>query len=252
MRRILLTISLLLAPFAGAQTITYTGANCTGNASSAAASCTLNASGAVGDLLVIVSKSSSATNSVTAALTFSATSSCSSPTQVVAPTWQSNGGAHFSATMFACVITTAGANVPVVTWTGVDGTFTDIAVATYHTTTSWKSTFTDQTATNIAATSTASCPTGTTSTTNNATDLVLALCTNFNAGQTWGTLSGYTNRANSSRNTTGWYDTSVTVTGAQSATVPLSASDYGLGMIVAFASNSGGAASLGRGQAVIF
>ena len=230
--------ALLLASGGGGATISYAGAACVGNASAASGSCTMGASGAIGDLLIVISKTSATSSTPTAAMTFSGTASCVSPTQVIAPIWQSNGtGGHFIAAMFGCIITTAGARSPVVTWVGADGTFTDIAVATYHTSTSWKSTFVDRTATNIAATSSTSCPTGTTAATTNAADLIVAVCMNFNVAETWGSLAGFTNRASSSRNTSGWYDKSVSATGTQTATVPLSAADFGLGMIAAFASN---------------
>jgi hypothetical protein len=221
-----------------APTITYGSTACVNNASAASANCPMSGSVAVGDLLVVVSKTESATSGTTAAMSFADIVSCSSPTQVIpASTFQSNGSGHFSTAMFACIVTTAGAATPIVTWTGGDAGFTDIAVATYHTTNSWKTTFVDQTASSVAATVTTGCPTGTTATTTNANDLIVATCQNFNVGETWGTLSGFTNRGNSSRNTVGWYDKSVSATGTQSTTIPLSSTDVGIGMIAAFASN---------------
>jgi hypothetical protein len=165
--------------------------------------------------------------------TFSGTSSCT-PTQVVAPITQSNGG-PFRITISACIITTAGANTPVITWTV--GNFTDIEAFTVHTTNTWKTTFLDQTQNNIQATTSTSCPTGTTAATTTANDFILATCDTFTAGQTWGALAGFTQYATVSRNTAGTYYKVVTSTGTQSTTVPLSATDFGVGIIVAFASN---------------
>ena len=187
--------ALLFAGGGTLATITYAAAHCVGSTSTATASCALAASGAVGDLLVLASKSSTVVNTATAAVSFSGTASCSSPTQVIAPQWQPNGSGHFSAVLFACIITTAGATTPAVTWTGGDGSFTDIVAGTYHTTASWKSTFVDKSASNIVVTASTGCPTGTTAATTNANDLIVATCNNFNVAETWGTLAGFTNRA---------------------------------------------------------
>jgi len=232
-------VVLLAAPMVGAQTITYTGAACTGHSSSVTASCTLVAPASAGDLEVITSKSSSNTASVTAVLTFSDTVSCSTPKQVISPgaaTWQTNGGGHFIITMFACIVSSAGAASPVVTWFGTDATFTDIKVATYHTATSWASHLVDKVATNKETTSSTSCSTGTTAATANPNDLIVAVCDNYNVQESWDTLSGFTSRPASSTSTSGWYDTTVSSTGTQTANIPFSSSDAGAGMIVAFAS----------------
>jgi hypothetical protein len=224
----------------GGPTITLTSAVCTGNAASLTVNCTLGASAAVGDLLLILTKSSSLVGTATVAYSFTGTASCT-PTAILAPgtaTFQSNGSGHFITAMAGCIITTAGANVPQAVWTGADASFSDIEVGVYHTTNTWKTTFLDQISTpNIATATATTCPTGTTASTTNANDLIIATCQVFNVGQTWGTLSGFTSRAALERNTTGWYDKSVTSTGTQTATVPLSVTDFGLGFIVAFASN---------------
>jgi hypothetical protein len=67
--------------------------------------------------------------------------------------------------------------------------------------------------------------------------LVIAVCQVFNAGQTWGALAGFTQQSSASRNTTGFYWKPVTSTGTQTATIPLSTTDFGLGFIVALKSN---------------
>jgi hypothetical protein len=160
-------------------------------------------------------------------------------TSLLAPdatTWQDNGSGHFITSASGCIITATGTNTPVATWTGTDGSFTDIEAFTISTTSTWKSTFLDTVLAAKATTSTTACP-ATAITTTNANDFVVAVCQVFNAGQTWGTLSGYTNAATASRNTTGIYYKSVSATGSQTATVPLSAADYGLSFIISFASN---------------
>jgi hypothetical protein len=154
--------------------------------------------------------------------------------------------------MYGCIITTGGANTPVATWTLTTASFTDVMAAVYHTTGTWNSTFIDQSAISLNNTSTTTCPTGTTAATTNAHDLLVAICLNFNVGETWGALSGYTNRAGSSRNTSAWYDSTTSTTGTQSTTIPLSSTDFSLGMIAAFASSGGGGGSAPRSKAVIF
>ena len=78
--------------------------------------------------------------------------------------------------------------------------------------------------------------TGTTAATSNPNDLIVAVCDNYNVQESWDTLPGFTSRPASSTSTTGWYDTTVTSTGTQTANIPLSSSDVGAGMIAAFAS----------------
>jgi hypothetical protein len=219
--------------------ISYTGVGCATSATSASASCTLSAAGAVGDLLIINSKASSSSSTASAAVSFSGTAPCASTTTVIAPsfsTFQSNGGG-FIAAMYACIITTASTATPKVTWTGGNGFVSSITVATYHTGTSWKTTFVDQTNTNVSSSSLGSCSTGTTSVTTNAVDLVVAICMNADNSQTWRALAGFTNRAASSLSFTGWYDRYVSTKSAQTALIPFSSADYSVGMIAAFASN---------------
>lgn len=226
-------------PPAGPPTITVTSALCPPNGVAAATtSCTLGAAGVVGDLLILKSKSSATVaGGVGPVWSFSGTASCS-PVEIVPPALQPNGAGIFAVEEAACIVTTGGVTTPVVTWGGA-GTagFVDIEAFTVHTTNSWKTTFVDQIATNAAATTGVTCPTGTTPATTTANDFILATCDVFNATQTWGALTGYTQYAAVSRNTAGAYYKVVTSTGAQTTAVPLSATDFGLGIIVAFASN---------------
>lgn len=220
----------------GGPTITVTSTVlCVGTGASNTANCTLGASGTAGDLLIVRSKTGS-TVAGTVAWSFSATSSCTLTT-VNAATFQANGGGTFTVASAGCIITTAGANIPIATWAGSSGGFTDIEAFTVHTTNTWKTTFVDQVASNIGTTTSTSCPTGTTTATTTANDFILATCDVFNVGQTWGALALYTQYVAASRNTAGIYYQVVISTGPQSTTVPLSASDFGVGMIAAFASN---------------
>lgn len=220
--------------------ITYTGVSCTASATGRVASCALSASGAVGDLLVVASKSSSTTSAVGAALSFSGTASCASPAAVISPsssTWE-NVGTQFITAMHACVITTAGATTPVITWTGTTGANTVIQVATYHTVSSWRTSFVDQTISNVTTSTLTNCSTGTTGTTTNANDLIVVVCGVGGSGVTWSTPNdSFTNRATSSSANLGWYDKISSNTAAQTAAISLSGAAGSVGMIAAFASN---------------
>lgn len=219
----------------GGPTITVTSAVCVGSAATVGASCTLGAAGVVGDLLIVRSKTGSAA-AATVAYSFSGTSSCTLTT-VNPAAFQATGANNFTVASAGCIITTAGATTPVATWTGSGAFFTDIEAFTIHTTNTWKTTFVDQVATNIGTVASTSCPTGTTAATTTSNDFILAACDVFAVGQTWGALAGFTQYAAASRNTAGIYYQTVTSTGTQTATVPLSGSDIGVGMIAAFASN---------------
>jgi hypothetical protein len=104
----------------------------------------------------------------------------------------------------------------------------------------------------VNATST-TCTSGTSSTTVNPNELVVFLCENWNSAQTYGVApSGYSaNRTASSRNTTGWWDKSITATGVQATSTTI-VSDVSVGTILTFQLNAGGAAAAPRGKAVIF
>lgn len=217
-------------------TIAITSATCAGTSPGHNTdTCTLGATAAVGDLYVVASKTDS--TSATASIAYSSSACTLVPS--IAPTFQTNGSGKFNYAQAACIVTTAIADAPLVTWTGagVDNGFTDIQAFTVHTSNTWKTTFLDQKATNVAATTSTSCATGTTAATTNANDWLLATCSVFNVGQTQGSLSGYTSLTTVSSTTVLNYGKSVTSTGTQAATVPLSGSDFGLGAIVAYASN---------------
>ncbi len=210
---------------------------CVNSASSSlTATCAMGSSITSGNLLVVTSKTENTTGTGTISVTSSSGVSCTWVQAVGSIPVSSGSG--FNTAMYTCNIPSTGAETIQVTWSGTTGpNFTDIAVTEYQTSTSWKATVLDQSQFAYGSTSTTSCATGTTSATTNANDLIIAISQNFNSAETWGSLAGWTNRAASSRNTTGWYDQVVTSTGAQSATIPFSAADTCTGMIAAFASN---------------
>ena len=215
----------------GTPTITYVQ-GCVGNASGASATCAMPGNVTAGNLLVVTSKTDGV--SVTA---FTATSSAG-----VTCTWTSAGVAQHTVSNFAggmayCVVPSTGAQTVQVTATGGSGSFTDIAVAEYSSSSGWAASPLDVFTSSVNTASSTSCPSGTTSATTNANDLVFGACMTWNAGQTWGAVSGFTNRAASSRNTTGAYDKTVTSTGTQSFTGVLSASDISIGFVAAFKAN---------------
>lgn len=256
MRNILLSIILILAPLCDlrAQRMTLTGAGlgaaagappptvsfvngCVGNASSLTTNCTLTWTS--GNLLVAASKTEN--TSGTAAPVFTSTSGANCPWVRAMPPTAIATGSGFNSTMYTCILAGSGSQTVTITWSGTTGAnFTDLSVSQWSTTSTWNNPVLDRAINNSNTTSTTSCPTGTTGlATQNANDLLIAVCQNFNNAQTWGALTGWTNRATSSRNTLGLYSKAVTSTGTQSTTVPLSAADQSQGMLIALqASNS--------------
>jgi len=217
---------------------TVTSAVCVANTGTATANCALAATVVVGDLLVIKSKTANSGGTPAMAITYSGTTPCTA-SAIIAPVLQGNGPGTFAVAESGCIVTTGGTITPVATWTGggVAGSFTDIQAFTIHTSTTWKSTFVDKTATNVASSTSTTCSTGTTAATTTANDFIYATCDVFNAAQTWGALGGFTQYAAASRNTAGAYYKVVTSTGTQTAAIPLSSTDFGAGLIAAFASN---------------
>ncbi len=225
------------SPVSGAPagpTITLTSSVCKGNAALPAATCTLASSAAVGDLLLLLTKTES-DPLASVAFTYAGVPACT-PTAVISEVFQTSAS-KFSVGLYGCIVTTAGAAAPIATWTGASGNFTDIVAAVYHTTNTWKSTFVDRSASSVNVTSIASCPTGSTAATTTATDLVIVICSNFNTSETLGTLAGYTGRSALSTDSTQWFDKQVSATGVQSATYAMSAADFSVGFIAALASN---------------
>lgn len=250
MRKLIVLMPLLfLTPLAHAVSATYVN-GCVNNISGSGQTitCTYTASQAVGSLLVVAVKhDNTAADTPTFAATVSgATASCTSTGNV-----QTQAGL-FSTTWAACLVTSAGTPVITGTWTGATtDAFLSIESGSYTATAGFTSATTDQIAPSVNATST-TCASGTSGTTVNPNKLVVFVCENWNAGQTYGVApSGYSaNRTASSRNTTGWWDKSITSTGTQSTSTTI-VSDVSIGTILTFQLNAGSSVSV-RGKAVIF
>lgn len=222
---------------AGGPTVTYIG-GCVNSAAALTVNCTASPNSTAGNILVAVSKTQN--SSGTAVPTFVSNSGpICNWVQAVPPTPIGTGNGY-NATVYTCILPTSAAENVKITWTGQSGgTFTDISVSEWHSTATWNSTLLDRAMFTQHATSTTSCGSGTTPTTQNANDLLVGICENFNNAETWGTLSGWTNRATSSRNTTGIYSQTATTKATQAVTIPLSAADMSGGFLIALqASNA--------------
>lgn len=216
---------------AGGPAFTYVQ-GCVNNAAAGSVTCAMGSNITSGNLLVVSSKSAGA-----GAITFTVSSSAG-----VACTWSNaqslqHGIEGFSAVLAYCRVPSTGAQTVQVTATGSSGSFTDIAVAEYSSATGFAASPLDASSSSSNSPASTSCASGTTGATTNANDLVVGTCMTWNAGQTWGAVTDYTNRAASSRNTLGFYDKAVTSTGTQSFTGVLSASDNSMGFVAAFKGN---------------
>jgi hypothetical protein len=222
----------LHVPFHGgasAPDITYVN-GCVNSASALTTSCTLSVT--EDNLLVVASKTQNSSGTGTVAFT---TSGISCDWKRAMSTTDSVSGSPFNATVYTCIAPATASATVTVTWAGTTtGPFTDLSVSQWNTTSTWNDPVLDRWAQSSNTTSTTSCPTGTTEATQNPYDLVLAICQNFDSAETWGALAGWTNQSSASRNTLGLYSTSVSATGTQSATIPLSAADTSQGAVLAF------------------
>lgn len=246
----LLCLMLLLPSLAHAVSATYV-AGCVNEIGGAGATVTCNytTSQASGSLLVIALKKD---NTASDPLTFTASVTGATGTCNQVGTL-STQGILYSTAYAACLLTGAGTPVISVTWIGsTSDTFLSIVSGSYTATSGFTSSTADVFTASVNATST-SCITGTSAATVNANELVVFTCDNWNTAQTYGTTpTGYSaNRTASSRNTTGWFDKSVTATGTQSGTATI-LSDVSVGAVMSFQLNSGGGAAATRGKAVIF
>lgn len=216
---------------ASGPTVTYVG-GCVNSASALTNNCTASPSSTFGNLLIAISKAqNSSGNGVP---TFSTTGATCAWRRLIVPTDISTGNSY-NATVYGCLLTSSGTAVTTVTWTGTTGgPFTDLSVSEWHTTGTWNASFFDRSSVLANVTSTTSCPSGTTAlATQNSNDLLIGICENFNNAETWGALSGWTNRATSSRNTTGVYSKTQTSTATQTVTVPKSVADTSTGILIA-------------------
>lgn len=218
----------------GTPTITFVN-GCTNNSTTLTTNCSLSATS--GNLLVVTSKTgTSSTVPGTPVITSTSGPSCNWIRLI--PTTSGSGGtseAPISSTMYGCIVPSTGTEQVTVAWTVSNNlSFTDIGVSQWSTTGAWYGGLLDTNGQSQNLTSTTSCATGSTQVaTQNPNDLLLAVCQNWNSSQTWGALSGFTNRASSSSTSEGLYSKVLTTTGTQSATVPFSAADFSQGAIVA-------------------
>jgi hypothetical protein len=240
MRRLFLLLLVSLPSFAS---IGYVH-GCVNSASAASVTCAITGGITSGNLLVVMSKTQviSSTNPV-ATISVSSSSGVSCTWSVVQSPQVNSNGAYNTAEYY-CVAPSTGAETVQVSWTGTgapSSPFTDIAIAEYNSTTGWQSPALDVEASTVTINGgSVSCSTGTTAATTNANDLVVATCGNWNAAQTYSGATGYTQRAGSERNTTAWFDKTVTSTGTQTAAITQSAQDGSIGIIAAFMTASGG------------
>lgn len=208
---------------------------CVNSASAASVTCALSSNGTGGNLLVVTSKTEGTSSATPATLTASSSSGVSCTWSKVGSASAFQIGSNYASAQIAyCVLPSSGSETVQASWTGTtSGSFTDITVAEYSNATGWAASPLDV---SLAASSglTTTCAVGPTSTTTNANDLVIGVCMNWSATQTWGTATGYTNRSTASRSTTGFYDKSVTTIGTQSFSTTLSSGDVDLAMIATF------------------
>lgn len=219
----------------GAPTLTFVQGS---NSSSASANTTTVAMGSAlgaGNLLVCVSEVEATSGPNTSV--FSSSSGASL-------TWSSIGSAGqvsvtFSGQAAYALTGAGGAETVQVAWSGggLSTGFTNIACAEYHTTNTWNSTALDKTTQTIKSTASTTCDSGATAATTVANEMVVGVCLTWNAAQTWGTVTGYTNRATPSRGTVGWYDKAISATGVQQYTNSAITSDIDMAFVATFKSN---------------
>lgn len=239
----LLLFLLTCAPCMAA-TVTFVQGT-TNSTSTASAAGAMGSSVGLGDVILLFSKTAT-TSAPTISATNAGTATCA---------WQTIQGVQFIGGQAAysaqsCLVTVAGTLTATATWTGGSGTRTDVSLAEYNSSTGWNVSGGNY----IAATGTVEntavtfCSTGATVISIPAGFLAVAICGQFNAGQTWtGTVGAYTNRTAASNTTTGWYDTIPSSLAAQSFTAMIN-NDIGYALIVAFAPKG----AVARGQPLIF
>jgi hypothetical protein len=129
-----------------------------------------------------------------------------------------------------------------ITTTQVNGSFVIFGLAEYSSTIGWQTPAYDQVSAGQTLSATTPCSTGTSPAMGNANDLIVAVCQTWNVSETWGAVSGYTNRASSSvsgiTDDTGWYDKTVTSAAAQSWSEAIT-SDTSNALLAGFGGGSG-------------
>lgn len=174
--------------------------------------------GVSGSLVFLTSKTAAVSPGATVVFTLTgATCSASTLTGAVYVT------GNFSKAAGWCLLSNTATVTPSVTWTGGQGTFTDMTQTMFTSTSGFAASPLDQSInTAFSTTAGTSCASGNTSATTNANDLVVGVAFNFNTGQTYGSgTTGYTGIAASSRNTTAVQFKNVSSTGVQSFTIAI-------------------------------
>lgn len=151
-----------------------------------------------------------------------------------------NATGHFQTWMWYCIVPSSGATT--ITATQVNGSFEIIGLAEYSSTTGWQTPAYDQVSLGQNLASATPCSTGTSPAMTNANDLIVAICQTWNISETWGAVSGYTNRAGSSLagigDDLGWYDKTVTAAATQSWSKAIT-SDTTNAIVAGFRAGSG-------------
>lgn len=136
-----------------------------------------------------------------------------------------------------CIPSSSGLMSVTAVWSGENNStdFADIAVMQLHSTTGFAATPLDVSAIGTPVNSSI-CSSGS-ATTTNSHDAIVGVCENWNAAQSYPTVSGYTYESTSSRNTAGLYFAATTTTGSQSFTINGLTTDSATGLLFAFKTN---------------
>lgn len=217
----------------GGATVTYVQGGTPATGASNVVACSTTASVASGDIVITMSKEGNTGTGGTVAFVSTAGPTITFTTSTAL--W--NSGGNYNANVGWGVAPTAGTETVTTTWTGGTANgFVDCSLAVLHSTTGWQATPLDVQISAMSTIGTTSCLPGTTATTTNARDLVVAACFNFNAGQTYTAVSGYTFQSASSRNTTAFYWKQATTTGTQTISIPITSDDF-IAFLITFKPN---------------
>jgi hypothetical protein len=250
--RLLLLLPLFTPLLVRAQTATYVS-GCTANETNAgmSISCLYPSSQASGSLLVINSKKD---NTVPDPITsLSVTATLSGVTGTCAQVGNVTNSSNVYTTAFAaCLTSSAGTPTVTLTWNGATtDAFVDLASGSYTATNGFPS-YTIDRFVSQSNTAGSTADSGTTATTTSANELVVFVSDNWNTAQTYPTAptSYSSNRTLSSRNTTGWFDKSVSTIGTQSGSVAIN-NDVSVAAVLTFPLTSTSSPTV-SGHAIIF
>jgi hypothetical protein len=178
---------------------------------------------------VVFFSSKAQNTSGTGTMTPAAITNCQDPRTpgtnewVIIPPNTNGSGQAIDAGAAYCVLTAITTPTVSVVWSGVSASATQTQLYVLHSSNGWNPTLLDRYITTVTA-STSTCPTGSTNTTTNPNDYVLVVCRTLATNETWATNpSGYAKLTATGNNRTGVFSQLVSATGAQGATVTLSA-----------------------------